>query len=294
MAIDLSRYPPQEPLSPLGAAYAAECLRRSDGVLARCGGYSAAYGDDPYQCLCVFPAQGVSHSVLLFFHGGGWTSGYQEWMHFMAPALTARGITLVTAGYRLAPQHVFPASLDDAANAVIWVRHHIARHGGDPDRLFVGGHSAGGHLAALLAVGKGRRIHHHLPQSPLLGCLPVSGVYLFGEGSGLSQKPRFLGESPDSERLASPLQALDGGICPSWLLAYGERDFGHLVAQAAEMEKALVSHGVTVQRHVLLDCDHFGASLACGEQADEGWPAVAAEWMRQTGVRDQSKTSRST
>lgn len=287
MAMDLSHYTPQEPLSPLGATYAAECLHRSEGVLERCGGSNIAYGEDPYQRLSVFPAQGQSHSVLVFFHGGGWTSGYQEWMHFMAPALTTRGVTFVSAGYRLAPGHVFPACMDDAADAVVWVRDHIASHGGDPERMFVGGHSAGGHLAALLAVDNGWRIRRHLPLRPLLGCLPVSGVYRFGEGSGLSQKPRFLGDAPDNERLASPLHMLNGSACSPWLLAYGERDFGHLVTQANEMEQALLSRGVSVQRQVLSNCDHFGASLACGEQAEAGWPAVATKWMRQTGVSDQ-------
>ena len=47
--------------------------------------------------------------MLLFWHGGGWTSGYKEWMGFMAPALNAAGVTFVSAGYRLAPEHVFPA-----------------------------------------------------------------------------------------------------------------------------------------------------------------------------------------
>lgn len=284
MSFDLTHHPAQEPLSPAGQAYADECLRRSEGVLARCQGSSHRYGDSPWHNLSVFPAQGPSHSVLLFFHGGGWTSGYPEWMHFMAPALAARGVTFVSAGYRLAPAHVFPALLDDAADAVAWVHGHIAGHGGDPSRLFVGGHSAGGHLAALLACGSGWRKGRGLPPQPLRGCLPVSGVYRFGEGSGLSAKPRFLGEDPDNPRLASPLRVLEAGASPPWLLAHGERDFPHLVAQAAEMEQALCAHGVPVQRHVLPGCDHFGASLACGDDSDEGWPAVAAQWMRQTGA----------
>lgn len=281
--MDLSHYPPQEPLSPAGQAYADECLRRSEKMIERYGGRGAAYGDAPGQRLCVFPAQGPSHSVLLFFHGGGWTHGYHEWMHFMAPAFVTRGITLVCAGYRLAPAQVFPACLDDAADAVAWVHGHIASHGGDPARLFVGGHSAGGHLAALLAVSAQWRARRNLPINVLQGCLPVSGVYRFGVGSGLSMKPRFLGEAPDSERLASPLHMLERHVAPPWLLAHGERDFPHLVAQATEMELSLLLRGVPVRRQELPDCDHFGASLACGDTGAGGWAAVADEWMRQTG-----------
>lgn len=285
MAMDLSHYPPQEQLSPAGAAYAAECLQRGEGALERCEGQTLAYGVDPCQRLCVFPARSPSHSVLLFFHGGGWTSGYQEWMHFMAPALTLRGVTFVSAGYRLAPDHLFPRCLEDAADAVAWVRDHIARHGGDPARLFVGGHSAGGHLSALLATTTGWRIRRHLPLRLLQGCLPVSGVYRFG--NGLAMRPRFLGDAADNERLSSPCHMLEAGMSPPWLLTHGERDFSHLVTQAVEMEQLLRSLGVPVQRQVLPGCDHFGASLACGEQGIGDWPAAAAEWMRQTGARDQ-------
>jgi acetyl esterase/lipase len=65
-------------------------------------------------------------------------------------------------------------------------------------------------------------------------------------------------------------------------MAYGERDFDHLVTQAVEMEKVLSSLGVPVQRRVLPGCDHFAASLACGDQGDDAWPAAATEWMRRT------------
>jgi hypothetical protein len=104
-------YPPQEPLSPAGTAYGDECWRRGEGI----DGAEFAVGADPYQRLLVFRAPRPDGRVLLFWHGGGWTSGYKEWMSFMAPAFTAQGVTFVSAGYRLAPQHVFPAGIDDAA-----------------------------------------------------------------------------------------------------------------------------------------------------------------------------------
>lgn len=281
----LDHYPAQEPLSPVGAAYAAQCLARGEGVLARCHGETFAYGPDPYQTLTVFPAPGTPRGVLVFLHGGGWTSGYKEWMYFMAPALLAQGITLVCPGYRLAPGHVFPTGLDDAADALAWVHDNMHRLGTPPGRLFVGGHSAGGHLAALLAVTQGWRARRHLPLGLVAGCLPVSGVYRFGAGSGLSARPRFLGDAADNELHASPALLIDAAVTPPFFMAHGERDFGHLIAQAIDMEDLLQRHGVPVQRQVLPDCDHFGASLACGEHGERGWPARAAQWMRQTGAK---------
>jgi acetyl esterase/lipase len=206
-------------------------------------------------------------------------------MSFMAPALTARGVTFVSAGYRLAPAHCFPAGLDDVADAVAWLSRHVAEHGGDPARLFVGGHSAGGHYAALLAVTMRWRAARALPHDVLRGCLPVSGTYRVGDGSGLAMRPRFLGPvaDPAVDRAASPLFVIEPGASPRWLLAHGSRDFPHLIAQAAQMTEALARAGVRVDTEVLAGCDHFDASVACGDPA-QSWVPRAAQWMRQ--VRD--------
>ncbi|WP_076998117.1 alpha/beta hydrolase [Variovorax sp. KK3] len=272
----LELYPPQEPLSPLGQAYQARIMALGEGVQ----GHEAAYGDDPYQSLAVFPAIDPSGDVLVFLHGGGWTSGYKEWMYFMAPALTAAGVTLVSAGYRLAPGHVFPAGFEDAADAVAWVYRHIEAHGGDPQRIFVGGHSAGGHYAALLAVSSAWRQARALPSDVLRGCLPVSGVYRFGEGSGLNVRPRFLGIGDEAQvdAAASPMQRIERAACPPFLITHGTRDFPHLITQAQQMQAALLAAGVPVQAHVLEGADHFDASVACGDPSSE-WPALAAAWM---------------
>ena len=63
--------------------------------------------------------------MLPFWHGGGWTSGYKEWMCFMEPAFNAADVTFVSAGYRLAPEHLFPAGLDHCLSAATWVSEHL-------------------------------------------------------------------------------------------------------------------------------------------------------------------------
>ena len=113
----LEDYPEQEPLSEAGQAYGAECWHRSVTVTAE----EFGFGPDPYQRLLVAKAARPDGRVLLFWHGGGWTSGYKEWMAFMAPAFNAAGVTFVSAGYRLAPRHVFPAAVEDCVRAIDWV-----------------------------------------------------------------------------------------------------------------------------------------------------------------------------
>ncbi len=90
--------------------------------------------------------------VVVFFYGGGWTSGEKAMYRFVAAGLAARGVLVVIPDYRLAPAVQFPAMMDDAAAAVAWTHANIARYGGDPHRLFLMGHSPGGQIAALLAL----------------------------------------------------------------------------------------------------------------------------------------------
>ena len=278
--MNLEHYPAQDLLSPLGAAYQQRILALGAGLT----GEEHAYGTDPYQSLAVFPAAKPTGDVLVFFHGGGWTNGYKEWMYFMAPAFQAQGITFVSAGYRLAPAHVFPTGLEDCADAVAWVVRHVQTETGQASRVFIGGHSAGGHYAALLGVTSAWREQRQLSASAIAGCLPVSGVYQFGAASGMAVRPRFMGPVQDgtAEVAASPLARLEPAACPPFLLTHGSRDFPHLITQAGQMADALRAVQVPVQSEILEDCDHFEASVACGD-ASRPWVARAAAWIRGPG-----------
>ena len=90
--------------------------------------------------------------VLVFFYGGGWANGIRSDYGFVAKAYAARGYVVVLPDYRLVPQVRFPSFLQDAAAAVRWTHDNVARYGGDPDRIAVAGHSAGGYLAVMLAL----------------------------------------------------------------------------------------------------------------------------------------------
>src|SRR5439155_10778865 len=118
--------------------------------------------------------------------------------------------------------HVFPTGLEDCAASLAWVVGHIAEHGGDPRRIFIGGHSAGGHYAALLACNAAA-CAARFPDGRVLGCLPLSGVFDFGPASGLSVRPRFLGADPANDAAASPITHLDGPL--PFFVACGTNDF---------------------------------------------------------------------
>jgi acetyl esterase/lipase len=267
-------YPPQEPFSPIGEIFHAKAQRLGAGI----DGMSFAYGSSPHQEVALFRASKPDGRVLMFMHGGGWTNGYKEWMAFMAPPLNAAGVTFVSADYRLAPDHLWPAGRDDAAAAVAWIHSNIADHGGDPERIHVGGHSAGGHYAAWLAVHDDWQKRAGVPPNIVKGCLPVSGVYDFTPGNGMPQKPRFLGDAPRTEVAASPLHAI-AGAPPPFLVAWGDDDFPQLIRQAHRMVAALESAGGAVTAIELAGCDHAEAAFICADRGGP-WLPAALDFMK--------------
>ena len=271
----IEEYPAQEPLSALGLAYHEKARAAGAGIT----GVDEAYGDDPYQRLSIHRAVRPHGDVLVFLHGGGWTNGYKEWLAFMAPALTSAGITFASIGYRLAPQHVFPTGLADARAGVALLLKRAAAFGADPKRLFVGGHSAGGHYAALMTVKSVWEPGASPGPASLRGCLPISGVFDFGAQSGLPQRPRFLGDpAAQAEGPASPIENIKG-TPPPFFLTWGSEDFPHLIPQAKRMAAALAAAGGTVDQLELAGCNHFTASYE-GGNAEGRWVGRAVEWMK--------------
>ncbi|MGB7102664.1 MAG: alpha/beta hydrolase [Xanthobacteraceae bacterium] len=259
-------YPAQEPFSPPARLYHDMVMGRADLSAAE----EIPYGPDPYQRVLIWRAAKPTGILLAFLHGGGWTNGYKEWMAFMAPAFADAGIGFASVGYRLAPQHLFPIGFDDTCRGLALLIERARSYGAEPDRVFVGGHSAGGHYAALMALTR--------PDLRLRGCLPISGVYDFGPASGLSARPRFLGSADSgNEQPASPIANIPSAP-PPFLIAHGSEDFPHLIVQAQRMENALKAAGGNVELLALPGRTHFTASYAGGEP-DGPWVARAVDWM---------------
>lgn len=150
--------------APALGAVAAACspLSLLNGLGPRDGGVRRvarrlSYGEDPRQTLDVFaPAAAASGPwpVLVFFYGGGWDSGSREVYGWAAQALAARGFVVAVPDYRVVPRVHFPAFVEDAAAATAEVGGIAGRYGGDPARLGVVGHSAGAHLAMMIALDR--------------------------------------------------------------------------------------------------------------------------------------------
>ncbi|ALW84930.1 alpha/beta hydrolase [Hymenobacter sedentarius] len=116
-------------------------------------------------------AKTAGYPVVLFIHGGSWTSGSKNIYTFIGRRLAKQGVVAVVINYRLAPPVHVPEQAADCAHALAWTVTNIGRYGGDPARIFVMGHSAGGGLAALLATDDALLARNGLPQNPVRGAI---------------------------------------------------------------------------------------------------------------------------
>ena len=220
-----------------------------------------AYGGDPKQRLDLYlPDDADGAPVFLFLHGGGFGEGDRAHYGFVAEVLAENGVITAVASYRLGSGgHLFPAPRDDARAALAWLHTNIATHGGDPENLYVGGHSAGGLLAADLGGDTRWLDDYAVPRHALRGIVPVSGPYdLRGD-----DRPGYIdayAPDADSRVAASPLATL-GHPAPLAVIATGERE-PSLHATAEALDRALRDAGTCTRRLVLESADHADTALA--------------------------------
>ncbi|UYO01406.1 MAG: alpha/beta hydrolase [Devosia sp.] len=155
----------------LPAAMDAGTAKVGDGI---------AYADGQRHKLDIYaPEQrGAAAPVVFFIYGGGWNRGERADYQFVGRAFASRGFIAVIADYRLVPEVHYPEFLEDCANAMRWVQDNIAAYGGDPNRLFLSGHSAGAYNAVMLALDPSFRQEYGVTM-PILAVGALSGPYDF-------------------------------------------------------------------------------------------------------------------
>jgi arylformamidase len=221
-----------------------------------------AYGPDRGQRLDVYAPPGArALPVLLFFHGGNWINGHLGWLRFMAePALKA-GAIFVAGTYRLAPRCKWPAAIEDVRAAVRFVSAHCAEWGGDPARLVIGGHSAGGQLTSLVALGD--------DPPPLAACFPVSCPFSLEHGDvPLESEPgrvyKYLFDPREQDRDASPIRLAERATIP-FDIVWGDQDLPYVITTSREMVERLRRHGTPVFGQEVPNASHFDAHTMLGE-----------------------------
>lgn len=210
--------------------------------------------------------------VVVFFYGGSWQSGKREGYRFVGRRLAEHGVLVVIADYRKAPQPSFPGYMEDAAQAVRWARDHAREFGGDPERLFLAGHSAGAQIAALLGTDARYLRAYGIDAAKLSGVIGLSGPYDFVVSGDL------LGVFGRDPAMWARAQALNfvGGDEPPFLLVHGTGDRVVESVDSTLLAQRLRAQQVPVRLVMLPDAGHLApvAGLYEPSRAPQVLPAI--------------------
>lgn len=191
------------------------------------------------------------YPTIVYVHGGGWTRGDRKGAARLGQTFAQLGIGVAAVGYRLSPQVQHPAHVQDVAKAFAWVKANIAKHGGKPDQLYISGHSAGGHLAALLATDESYLRADKLSLSDIKGAIPISGVYQIRPG----RLKAVFGDDAEGCKQASPLTHVKANL-PPFLILYGEKESPAMGKMASDLAEALKTAKVEAASVEVKDRDH--------------------------------------
>jgi arylformamidase len=271
---------PQPPINARADAYAVTALALSRAVAEKSRGrFDVAYGSDYWQKVDIYlpREQGLTGCpVYMCIHGGGWTHGYKEWMGFQAPPIVSLPAIFVSVSYRLAPAVTFPAPLEDCVDALAWVYRNIEQHGGDRNRIFIGGHSAGAHLSALTTLRRDLFPTRGLPLDVIKGCFPFSGLYSFDFDDPKERGSEALAGMTD-RRAVNPLDHVAGNRTP-FFVTWGRDERPVLVNSAKRFVAALAQQPGRCECHEFEMFDHFYIHFDM-QRPDNLWVRTLRAWM---------------
>jgi len=247
-------------------------------VPASFGDYSRtrdlAYGAMPRNKLDVYlPAKPQGAPVVVFFHGGGWNSGDKADYKFVGAALAEQGYIAVLPNYRLYPQVKFAGFMQDAAAAVAWVQMHAAEWGGDVRRLYLAGHSAGAHIAVMLALNEQYLQAAGMSAGDLRGVVGLAGPYDF-----LPFRYGYMNDlfgPADRFAQSQPINYVRA-TAPPLLLLQGMQDRTVAPGNTVNLTKALTATGASVTARYYQHADHGDLVAAFSIPARRRVPVLEA------------------
>ncbi len=211
----------------------------------------------------------VNAPVLLFLHGGGFREGDRAQYGFIARPYAAHGIITAVASYRLTGDGFkYPDQPEDARLALQWLYRNVAKHGGDRNRLYLAGHSAGAILAADLGVDTSWMKKYGIPVAAFRGIAPVSGIYVMA----VPDRPGELNvytPTADLAKRASPLLHIIAPVPAAVITVGGEENSGQFAETSQQLADKMRSQGVATTYLVLKGEDHKDTVLSLADEHSE-------------------------
>lgn len=238
------------------------------------------YGDLARQALDVYVPRGTATTprpVVVFFYGGAWQDGERGQFVFMAEALTRNGFVAVIPDYRVYPEVKYPGFVHDGAAAIGWVVANIGRYGGDPRHVVLMGHSAGAHIAAMLAYN--RAFLDAKTRTSLKGFVGLAGPYDFVPDEAVIE--RILSVEGKTQP-SMPVEYVHGGE-PATLLITGDKDARVKPENTRSLARQLRRVGSPVDERHYPDLNHYTLMLRLSAPfRDEALLETIAKFIRDT------------
>lgn len=255
-----------------------------NAVLPKDGGSSLAasdiaFGDDARQRLDVYvpssePAQG-KRDVVVFVYGGSWDNGSRSNYSFAGRAFASKGFVTVIGDYRLVPDHPYPDFVQDTASVVAWAHRNAARYGGNPDRIFLVGHSAGAYNAAMVAFVPDFLQAEGVSPKVVKGFVGLAGPYDFVPLDAPASVAAFGHLSPQEQRRSQPINRIaKGTYAPPAFLATGADDTTVRPRNTERLAEVLRENGHPVETKIYPDLGHAGLVLALSRPLRSKAPAL--------------------
>ena len=212
------------------------------------------YGPSDVDVVDMFaPANAHGSPVLVFIHGGAWTRNTKEDASYPAPTLVGRGAAYLVPDFGSLKTMRLPDIVENCRRALEWTVRNAASFGGDPNRVFLSGHSSGAHLAACVLITDWTK--RGLPADAIKGALLMSGMYDLYPVL-LSSRSTFLHITAEEEAALSPMRHLHRIACPIAVVSADE-DSPEFKRQSAVFADALQGMGRLASRTVVFDANHF-------------------------------------
>lgn len=221
----------------------------------------ASTGPHSQQRLLVYRGEEAAEPlpVLVFFHGGSWAHGDPQHYGFAARSFAEEGFVVVLGGYRLGEAGRYPAMLEDTSAVVGWVHANIAEHGGDPQRIFLGGHSAGAYNVTQVALERRWLENESVPESAVRGVFGLAGPYDFFPYDSPSTEAAFGSAGAGAE--SQPVNHVRADA-PPLLLVHGEADTLVKPRNSRALAKAVSEAGGRADTLFLPEGDHNAPLLS--------------------------------